>query len=72
MTSYCICLVDCFSYELLIIFGLSCTLQSTPCEHWTTVKKLVSATANERRRNWCLPKLTLVDSDILNKKTNIL
>jgi len=27
-----------FSYELLIIFCLSCTIQSTPCEHWTTVK----------------------------------
>ena len=28
-----------FSFELLIILGLPCTLQSTPCEHWTTVKK---------------------------------
>ena len=41
-----------FSYELLIIFGLSCRIQSTPCEHWTTVeKKSFSLTANERRRN---------------------
>ena len=30
-----------FSYELLIIFGLSCRIQSTPCEHCTTVKKIV-------------------------------
>jgi len=30
-----------FSYELLIIFGLSCTLHSTPCERWATVKKIV-------------------------------
>jgi len=36
--------------------GLPCTLQSTPCEHWTTVKKSFSYTANERRRNWCLSK----------------
>ena len=30
-----------FSYELLLIFGLSRTIQSTPCEHWTTVKNIV-------------------------------
>jgi len=42
------------SYELLIIFGRSCTIQSTPCEHWATVKQSFSSTANERRRNWCL------------------
>jgi len=45
-----------FSYELLIIFGRSCTIQSTPCGHWATVKKSFSSTANERRRNWCLTK----------------
>jgi len=42
-----------FSYELLIIFGLPCTIQSTPGEHWNTVKTSFSSTANERRRNWC-------------------
>jgi len=36
------------------MFGLSCTIQSTPCKHWTTVEKSFSSTANERRRNWCL------------------
>jgi len=44
------------SYELLIFFGLPCTLQSIPFEHWTTVKKSFSSTTNERRRNWCLSK----------------
>ena len=62
-----------FSYELLIIFGLSSTIQSTPCEHWTTVKKsffnsqwkasnLVSVKINNGGTR------TLVDSDILKKK----
>ena len=62
-----------FSYELLKIFGLSCTLQSTPCERWTTVKKSFSSTANESvETGGCQNKngatRTLVDSDILNKK----
>jgi len=55
MNSYKIVLLS-FSYELLIIFSLSCTIQSTPCEHWTTVKKSFSSTANERCRNRCLSK----------------
>ena len=46
-----------FSCKLLIIFGLPCTLQSTPCEHFTTVKTLLSATANERRQNWLSVKI---------------
>jgi len=46
-----------FSCELLIINGSSCKLQSTPCEHFTTVEKeTFSATASERRRNWCMSK----------------
>jgi len=35
---YCVHNWYIFGFELLIIFGLPCTLQSTPCEHWTTVK----------------------------------
>jgi len=42
-----------FSCELLIIFGLPCALQITPCEHFTIV---ISATASEGRQNWCLSK----------------
>ena len=63
-----------FSFELLIIFGFSFTIQSTPCDHCTLVKiivlwnsqwkalKLVSVKINNGGT------LTLVDSDILNKK----
>jgi len=54
------------------MFGLSCTIQSTPCEHWATVKKSFSSTANERCETGVCQNndggtRTLVDSDILNK-----
>ena len=58
-----------FSYELLILFGLPCTIQSTPCEHWTTVKKSFLETANEQTLKLVSAKIyndgthTLVDSD---------
>jgi len=61
-----------FSSELLVIVGLLCTIQSTPCEHWTTVRKnSFYATANET--GVCQINNggthTLVDSDILYKNT---
>ena len=58
----------------MIIFGLSCTIQSTPCEHWTTVEKnrFLQQPMKGVETGVCQNKnggtLTLVDSDILNKK----
>ena len=62
-----------FSYELLIIFGLSCTIQSTPCEHWATViffflQQPMKGVETGVCQNNDGGTRTLVDSDILNKK----
>ena len=63
-----------FSYELLLIFGLSCKIQSTPCEHWTTVNKIVFFNSQRKASKLVSVKInnggtrTLVDSDILNIK----
>ena len=56
MTSYCIRLVDFYLWTADTLWSSLYKIQSTPCEHWTTVTKSFSATANERRRNWCLSK----------------
>ena len=62
-----------FSYELLIIFGISCTVQSTPCEHWPTVQnRFLQQPMKGVEIGVCQNNdggtRTLVDSDILNKK----
>ena len=60
-----------FSFELLIILGLPCILQSTPCEHWTTVKNIVFCNSQWKKSKLVSVKinndgtLTLVESDIL-------
>jgi len=61
------------SCELLIIFGLPCTIQSTPCEHWTTVHKIVFCNNQWKASKLVYVKInnggaiTFVDSDILDK-----
>jgi len=57
----------------LIFIGLPCTVQSTPCEHWTTVKKIVFCNSQWKASKLMSVKInnggthTLVDSDLLNK-----
>ena len=66
-----------FSSELLIIVGLLCTIQSTPCEHWTTVRKnrFMQQPMKGVETGVCQINNggthTLVDIDILDKKPSL-
>ena len=74
MTFNCIALFN-LSSELLIIFGLLCTIQKTTYKHCTTVKTIVLWNSQWKATKLQVSvkinnggTLTLVDSNILNKK----